>query len=189
MKSVKEKVVDRRIKKTKKSLTEALISLILEQGYEKVTVQNIIDRANVGRSTFYIHYEGKEQLLLDGHNNLNVKMFSDDFDDDQLNNDISFVNLFEHILENERLAKAMLGKQGGNMMTVFFRNSIALKIKKHFKFRFGSSKIEQKLLTYLSDATGAAIVSLLVSWLEDDMPFTANEMSIKCKMLVTAIFA
>jgi AcrR family transcriptional regulator len=48
--------IDRRIQKTKKILSEALIALILEKGYEQVTVQDIIDKANVGRSTFYCHY-------------------------------------------------------------------------------------------------------------------------------------
>jgi hypothetical protein len=179
----KEITVDRRIQKTKKALTEALIHLILEKGYEKVTIQNIIDKANVGRSTFYIHYESKEQLLLDGHNNLNVPMFSI-----EVENELSFENLFTHIAQNQQLAKAMLGKKSGNMMTEFFKNNIALKIKKRFSSQFGKTKNEQKTLTYLSDATGSAVISLLVSWVEDEMPFKTEEMSLKCQGLVTAIF-
>lgn len=180
----KEIVVDRRIQKTKKSLTEALIHLILEKGYEKVTIQNIIDKANVGRSTFYIHYESKEQLLLDGHNNLDVKMFFSEKDGAE----IKFENLFNHIAENHQLAKAMLGKKGGNMMTEFFKNNIALKIKKKFSDQFGKSKSDQKLLIFLSDAAGSAVISLLVSWIEDEMTFTTQEMSLNCQNIVTAIF-
>ncbi len=183
MKAKNEIVIDRRIQKTKKALTEALIQLILEKGYEKVTIQDIIDKANVGRSTFYIHYESKEQLLLDGHNNLNVEMFSI-----EVENQLSFENLFTHIVQNHQLAKAMLGKKSGNMMTEFFKNNIALKIKKHFSIQFGKTKNEQKTLTYLSDATAAAVISLVVSWIEDDMPFTTEDMSSKCKNLVTSIF-
>jgi Transcriptional regulator C-terminal region/Bacterial regulatory proteins, tetR family len=184
MKAKKEIVVDRRIQKTKKALTEALIHLILEKGYEKVTIQNIIDKANVGRSTFYIHYESKEQLLLDGHNNLDVKMFFDEKDGAE----ISFENLFNHIAENRQLAKAMLGKKGGNMMTEFFKNNIALKINKKFSSQFGKNKSAQKLLIFLSDAAGSAVISLLVSWIEDEMTFTTQEMSLKCQDIVTAIF-
>ncbi|PSL42696.1 TetR family transcriptional regulator [Chitinophaga niastensis] len=183
----KEIVVDRRIQKTKKALTEALIDLILEKSYEKVTIQDIIDKANVGRSTFYIHYESKEQLLLDGHNNLNVKLFFDELDDAK-GSEISFDNLFVHIAENQQLAKAMLGKKGGNMMTEFFKNNVALKIKKKFGRQFDKSKKEQKLLTFLADAAGAAVISFLVSWLEDEMPFTEKEISSRCQCLVTAIF-
>jgi hypothetical protein len=184
MEQKKEIVVDRRIQKTKKALTEALIHLILEKGYEKVTIQEIIDKANIGRSTFYIHYESKEQLLLDGHNNLNVKMFFDSNDD----NEISFLNLFIHISQNLQLAKAMLGKKSGHMMTEFFKNNIALKIKKKYANQFGKNIIEQKTLIFLSDACGAAIISLLISWIEDESSFTKEEISLRCQNLVIAIF-
>jgi hypothetical protein len=160
-----------------------LIHLILEKGYEKVTIQDIIDKANVGRSTFYIHYESKEQLLLDGHNNLNVEMFSI-----EINNELNFENLFNHISQNLQLAKAMLGKKSGNMMTEFFKNNISLQIKKRFGKQFGKSKIEQKELIYFSNATASVVISLLVSWVEDEMPFTVEDMSLKCQVLVTAIF-
>src|SRR5690242_18084253 len=61
-----KKPVDRRVERTRQSLQNALSELILEKGYEHVTVQDVIDRANVGRSTFYAHFEDKEQLLLSG---------------------------------------------------------------------------------------------------------------------------
>jgi AcrR family transcriptional regulator len=57
---------DRRAARTEKSLHQALISLIIERGYEPITVQDIIDRADVGRSTFYAHFTGKEDLLRHG---------------------------------------------------------------------------------------------------------------------------
>lgn len=183
MKAEKEIIVDRRIQKTKKALTEALIHLILEKSYEKVTIQDIIDRANVGRSTFYMHYESKEQLLLDGHNNLNVAMFSI-----EINGELSFKNLFGHIAQNQQLAKAMLGKKSGNIMTEFFKNSIAIKIKKKFGHQFGKGKKEQKLLSYLSEATAALVISFLVSWVEDEMFFSTEEMASKCQDTVTSIF-
>lgn len=61
-----KKEIDRRIQRTRQLLQTALSELILEKGYEKVTVQDIIDRANVGRSTFYAHFQDKEELLLSG---------------------------------------------------------------------------------------------------------------------------
>src|SRR5579871_2834589 len=56
---------DRRIARTKKLLGEALISLMLERDYDQITVQDITDRANLSRATFYLHYGDKEQLLLE----------------------------------------------------------------------------------------------------------------------------
>jgi len=55
---------DRRVGKTRKALKEALTDLILEKGYESVTVQDVIDRADVGRSTFYAHFLDKDDLLM-----------------------------------------------------------------------------------------------------------------------------
>ena len=55
---------DRRVTKTRKALKEALTDLILEKGYEAVTVQDVIDRADVGRSTFYDHFMDKDDLLM-----------------------------------------------------------------------------------------------------------------------------
>jgi AcrR family transcriptional regulator len=55
---------DRRIGKTRKALKEALTDLILEHGYDAVTVQQVIDRADVGRSTFYAHFVDKDDLLM-----------------------------------------------------------------------------------------------------------------------------
>ena len=62
--------MDRRVQRTRDVLHQALISLMIEKGYEVITVQDIIDRANVGRSTFYAHYVGKQDLLLSGLKNL-----------------------------------------------------------------------------------------------------------------------
>jgi AcrR family transcriptional regulator len=55
---------DRRVARTRRALKEALTDLILEKGYESVTVQDVIDRADVGRSTFYAHFIDKDDLLM-----------------------------------------------------------------------------------------------------------------------------
>ena len=55
--------IDRRISKTKKAIYQAFLQLLNDKGYESTTVQDIIDLADVGRSTFYCHYESKELLL------------------------------------------------------------------------------------------------------------------------------
>src|SRR5260370_17924001 len=57
---------DRRVQRTKKLLHKALMSLILEKKYESITVQEILDRADVGRSTFYMHFRDKDELLFSG---------------------------------------------------------------------------------------------------------------------------
>ena len=57
---------DRRVEKTQRALHEALIALIREKDYDEIAVREILDRANVGRSTFYTHYRDKDELLVSG---------------------------------------------------------------------------------------------------------------------------
>src|SRR6266576_4441248 len=65
---------DRRVQRTRKLLQDALVSLMIEQGYEATTVQDIIDRANVGRATFYAHFADKETLLASRLEDLRVML-------------------------------------------------------------------------------------------------------------------
>ncbi len=57
---------DRRVQKTQRSLHQALIALIREKDYDRISVRDILDRADVGRSTFYAHYADKNELLVSG---------------------------------------------------------------------------------------------------------------------------
>src|SRR5207248_2698170 len=57
------KAPDRRVARTQKLLRDALHSLIRERDYDSIAVKEILDRANVGRSTFYMHFRDKDDLL------------------------------------------------------------------------------------------------------------------------------
>jgi AcrR family transcriptional regulator len=60
---LKNRREDRRIQKTKTLLHQALGDLIREKPYDEIVIKEILDRANVGRSTFYTHYRDKDELL------------------------------------------------------------------------------------------------------------------------------
>ncbi len=66
--------VDRRVQRTRQLLGEALVSLIREKGFAALSVQEIIDRANVGRATFYAHFDNKEDLLMTGLEGLRASL-------------------------------------------------------------------------------------------------------------------
>jgi AcrR family transcriptional regulator len=104
---------DRRVNKTRKALKEALTDLILDRGYESVTVQDIIDRADVGRSTFYAHFIDKDDLLMAIFADLQVpgpdttKWTADD---------PAFswtIDLFRHFGSGKRLFSAVTSSQSG----------------------------------------------------------------------------
>ena len=65
---------DRRVQRTIQLLHDSLLSLIQEKGFEALTVQDILDRANLGRATFYAHFDNKEDLLLSGFEQLRATL-------------------------------------------------------------------------------------------------------------------
>ena len=56
---------DRRIERTRKLLRQSMLDLIMERGYDEISIQDVTDRANLGRATFYLHYREKDDLLAD----------------------------------------------------------------------------------------------------------------------------
>ena len=110
-----ERRPDRRVGKTRKALKEALTDLILEKGYESVTVQDVIDRADVGRSTFYAHFVDKDDLLMAILADLEMPGLdptSWKADDPAFGWTLA---LFRHFGSGKRLFKAVAGGQSGSL--------------------------------------------------------------------------
>jgi AcrR family transcriptional regulator len=114
-----EKREDRRVQRTRQLLRHALVELILEKGYEAVTVQDITDRANVGRSTFYAHFSDKEELLVSGFDELKSAIVAQrraarggrkGTDSGRLDFGLA---LFEHAHSHRHLYQAMVGRESG----------------------------------------------------------------------------
>ncbi len=65
-----DKQDDRRVQRTKQTLFTALMQLVDEKPFDKITVQEILERANVGRTTFYTHFQSKADLFLGSHEHI-----------------------------------------------------------------------------------------------------------------------
>ena len=64
-KPTKSNKTDRRIQRTRQALRTALLELTKEKAYDSISIEEITERADVGRATFYLHYKDKEDLLLE----------------------------------------------------------------------------------------------------------------------------
>ncbi len=104
---------DRRVRRTRRALHEALISLVLDRGYERLTVQDILDRADVGRSTFYAHYRDKEALLTATFDDMREQLEREAGDEAPLHPGRPAELIFSHAHRNRRVYQALCGRQGG----------------------------------------------------------------------------
>ncbi len=106
---------DRRIQRTRALLHEALGSLIRERTYDRITVAQILDRAKVRRSTFYIHFRDKDDLLMSSMRALLLRVLSTEAaaNRDAADRMVAFsLPLLAHIHQHRRSAKAKLGERG-----------------------------------------------------------------------------
>ncbi len=99
---------DRRVRRTHHALVLALVELVLEKRYDAITIQNLLDRADVGRSTFYSHYRGKDDLLLNSFEQmlegLDEHMAASDPGDGRV---APVRELFQHVGEFKRFQQAL----------------------------------------------------------------------------------
>ncbi len=118
--------VDRRVVRTRRLLRDALIGLLHVRGWDEISVQDICARADVGRSTFYVHFADKEELLLAGFDDLRRMIRG------QLAaqsgpgaGPLRFARaMIEHAHENERLFRALVGRRSGQVVLRRFRELV-----------------------------------------------------------------
>jgi AcrR family transcriptional regulator len=180
---VTKKTEDRRVQRTRQSLRDALIELIIEKGYEEVTVQDIIDRANVGRSTFYSHFMDKQQLLLSG-----LKQFREFLAQHQQSGKatdaigsgeerlLNFsLAMFQHAESHYRLYQAMVGKQSGAFVLRHMQRMIADLAREELEVfaKRANPKIPPNVIAQYA---ASSLMGLLIWWADQKMPRPAEEM-------------
>jgi len=177
---MKKNGLDRRSLKTRQAIHEALHSLMQEKQYNKITIQDIIDRANVGRSTFYSHYETKDELLLSSVEHL-LEMLNKyiasyvEYKGDKPRL-IPVTELFEHIKENSRLIKGLIKAKSADM---FFEKAQAYwnsKIEGYLRTKLPEGKSPKVPIPILTNHITSTLVNLLEWWVNNKMSFTPLEM-------------
>lgn len=115
--------MDRRVRKTREALYSAFVSLIVERGYDAISVQHIIDAADVGRTTFYAHFKSKEELLRFGFGRLRDELSAVlDANPDAA---LDFVEpLLVHARSHMGLYRALLNGSGGRLAEREFQSIV-----------------------------------------------------------------
>ncbi|NUH88085.1 TetR/AcrR family transcriptional regulator [Bacillus thuringiensis] len=117
----KNKKIDPRVKRTTRYLRDALIELLEERDLNTISVQNITDKAELTRGTFYLHYQDKQDFLLKSMDEtleelierVKPKEINGTIQEvNEHNPPLSFLRLFEYIAENHDFFKVMLGDRG-----------------------------------------------------------------------------
>jgi AcrR family transcriptional regulator len=183
---MKEKYEDRRLRRTRQLLTGALIDLLIERRYDTITVQQIVDRAGVGRSTFYSHYRDKDDLLLRGFEPA-LEAFSalitvDDAGELQIMPALEF---FTHAQENYHLFKALT--RGGAIDLLFEKGQDywSTRFEAQLKHTLPDGREPVVPLPVLSNYVAGTFLTLLKWWLRNDMPYSPQRMDQMFRQLIT----
>ena len=105
--------MDRRVARTRALLHQAHLSLIVEKGYDATTVEEICERANVGRSTFYAHFSGKEDMHRRGLETLRRELSGRPATEAGGRGLEFSLPMFEHAGAHLDLYRALTGSRGG----------------------------------------------------------------------------
>lgn len=163
---------DRRIRRTRRALREALVELILERGWDAVRIQDVCDRADIGRSTFYAHFGDKEDLLIGGLDDLGTALRALG---SMRKGDPSFAfvrGVIEHAQEQRRLFRAVIGKRGGHLIQLRFRELLT----KLFREELTAVAPHNAHLGAAVAYVAGAFAELLTWWLETRNGLDATEL-------------
>ncbi|HSN15230.1 MAG TPA: TetR/AcrR family transcriptional regulator [Anaeromyxobacteraceae bacterium] len=160
--------VDRRVQRTQAALRDALVTLIAERGWDGFSVQDVCDRANVGRSTFYTHFADKEELIGGAFEELKRFLRSQVGSvGDGPPRPLAFSRgLVDHAWEQRRLFVAVVGKRSGHLVQRKFRDAVLALVREDLDAALPAGPKRGAAAAFL----GGALLELLTWWLEAKSP-------------------
>lgn len=184
---------DKRIKRTKRLLKEALTDLLLEKEIQQITVTNLVERADLNRGTFYLHYRDVYELLMEiedevlqGFDSLAEEYFL------TRNADSSYMigsKAFGYVYENKRICQALFLSRSNRRFLTEFQKIIVRRALDQGLPQFVADSGEdredaEKLYGYLSHFAAGGLTSILTNWLkEEDSPSPETMIGIADKIL------
>lgn len=173
------KAEDRRVRRTRERLHAALIPLILEKGYDAVTVQDVLDRADVGRTTFYAHYRDKDALLVAGLGHLRAFLREHQRAalgraTSQSERVLGFSRaMFEHAEEQRALFRAIVGRRAGAIVMQHVRKMFADLVREEVAaLAPGGARVPTDVLV---EYVVGSLTAILTWWLDRRSRLSAAE--------------
>lgn len=191
--SIQEKEkLDRRVRKTRRALREAMLNLMEEKGYDQVTVEELTSRADIGRTTFYLHYNAKQDLLIEQFGELMDQLVAQlsqiplsawrqDGDlmavDSHPNRPICMI--FQHAAENEELYRIVLQGEGVDQAAERLQAIMTNAVNAYLRHKLGDESEQLTLqipIDVFANYFAGALLGVIKWWLEAGMPYTSQEM-------------
>ena len=164
------KKTDARVRRTRDALGDALIALMQEKAFETITVQEVLDRAHVSRSTFYTHYSDKDDLLMsDSEEFFEALSMALSAHSDKSDRVFPVKEFFTHLADVQPFYKALIksGKFQENMELA--RGHFARGIERRLSELPRSKSIPANELPAIAFTHAGALLSLLAWWLDRGM--------------------
>lgn len=185
-----DRKTDRRVNRTCRLLRESLMDLIVEKGYDAVTIEDITERAELGRTTFYLHYRDKEELLLESIDaiadelteKIYVEILSDNENQIDLDHPKRFrpvIFVFRHANENRRLYQIIFRGEGTTAAATRIRKIIFDAAKTFFNLQVDRSirnKLSEAQVEIIAAYFSSALMGFLTWWLETGSSYSPEEM-------------
>ena len=170
---------DRRSKRTRHLLSAAFVELLREKGYNAITVSDIIERANVGRSTFYSHYRDKDDLFVHELDRV-IEVLSQRIPDQEELPYFPSLGLFRHVGEQYELYKALVWTPGIDLLVKHLQTSLSHRIEQILQKKQRDFSVP---LPILANFIAGSFLTLLKWWLENKRIYSAEEMDVIFKTL------
>lgn len=175
---------DRRVLKTKASLRDAMLTLMALRGWDEMTIQEICDKANVGRSTFYVHYQSKGDLLSEGINDLR-DMISAQSAQMEGPGFHFLEGLLEHMAQQREVFKASIGHRSGHGVARHFKEMVYQLVEIELKRR-GHPAVRNP---WVARFIAGGIVEAMAWWVDAPSPPSIKDMERELDELAQAALA
>ena len=172
---------DRRVERTRELLQKALTELIAERGYDAITIQDIVDRANVGRTTFYLHYSSKDELFMSCHeaivSQFHMGLLHPLSRAELLSPEIpaEMASTYQHLEEGRALLYPIFQGKDSQLILRQIRDRSAQEIEANLRSMFAEDESTIPL-DMLANYLAGAQIALMQWWLEKRRSHTPNDL-------------